>query len=167
VLIAGLALISGTSHLFAQSTLGTIIGTVTGDDGGPLSGVRVTASAALPQAIGVSGVLATGPTQGVALSTLTGSFVSDLTSANQPHALIGVSTQVGHFYPVLNAGINATRQNQKLLIHLHTKLELKIVSTYVALADSMGQLLPDSYSSPFRIDAAVPQVPNRSVTGSR
>ena len=231
-LIAGLALILATSQLFAQSTLGTISGLVTGDDGGPLSGVRVTASAALPKTLGVSEVLATGSTRGFALSTSTGSFIlenlppgaytlcaqgsethldpchwsqtaltvsvaaneklnsiklklvrgallqihladsknildSGPNSANQPHVLIGVSTQAGHFYPALNAGNNATGRNRKLLIPLHMNLELKIVSTHVALADSLGKALPDSYSVPFRIDAAVPQVLNFTVTGSR
>lgn len=231
-LIACAALSSKTSELCAQSTLGTISGVVTGDDGLPLAGVRVTASAALPQGLAVSGVLATGPTRGRAVSSSTGDFVlenvpaglytvcaqgaamhldpcnwgqtplpvavaanervsgvklnlirgalvqirlndskrildSGPNSAAQSHVLMGVATQAGHFYPVFSAGSDSKGRDQKLLVPLHVNLELKIISSNVALADSSGEPLPINYSLPFRLDTAASQVLVFNVTGTR
>lgn len=88
-------------------------------------------------------------------------------SAAQSHVLIGVSTQAGHFYPVFSAGSDSKGRDQKLLVPLHVNLELKIVSSNVALADSSGAPLPINYSLPFRIDAAASQVLVFNVTGTR
>lgn len=216
-------MLAKSSALCAQSTVGTISGIVMGDDGRPLAGVRITASAALPQSLAISGVPATGPARGRVISTSTGDFVLqnvpagtytvyaqgaqmhldpcdwgqtpppisvaanekvtgvrlklvrgalvqirlsdskrilDLgpNSAAQPHVLMGVSTQAGHFYPVFNAGSDSKGRDQKLLVPLHVNLQLKIIGSNVALADSAGVPLPTNYSLPFRIDVVASQL---------
>lgn len=60
--------------LSAQSTLGTISGSVAGEDGAPLSGVRIIANASLSKSSKLPGLLVTGPVRGQAVSASNGTF---------------------------------------------------------------------------------------------